>query len=161
MLGAHILKNAGFAASVEDGLGVLEEKLASGEGLAKLAEMIAAQGGDARVAYDTSLLPKAEKQIDVPAAQSGYVASITTSDIGEAAKLLGAGRTRKEDPIDPAVGIVMKNRIGDFVAEGEAICTLHVNPASNVEAARALIARAVRLSEEPVAEPKLIHSVVE
>ncbi len=161
LLGAHILKNAGFAASVDEGLKIMEEKLASGEGLKKLAEMIAAQGGDARVAYDTSLLPKAEKLIDVPAPRAGYVAAITTSDIGEAAKMLGAGRTRKEDPIDPAVGIVMKKRIGDFVAAGEALCTLHANPGSNVEAAQALIARAIRLSEDPVAEPELIHSVVE
>lgn len=160
-LGAHILKNAGVAATVEEGLALLEEKLESGAGLEKLGEMFAAQGGDARVVHDVSLLPRAERQIAVPAARDGYVQAMRTSEIGEAAKLLGAGRERKEDAIDPAVGIVMNKSIGDYVRAGEAICTLHANPASDVAGARARLADAVEIAAAPVAAPELVHFVVE
>ena len=141
-LGAHILKNAGIAESVEAGFRMLEEKLNSGEGLKKLGEMFAAQGGDPRVVEDVSLLPRAKDRIEVPAPRSGYVRAIRNSDIGEAAKLLGAGRERKEDAIEPAVGIVMRKSIGDYVEAGEPVCTLHANPASDVDGARARISAA-------------------
>ena len=160
-LGAHILKNSGIVDSVEAGLKLMEEKLESGEGLKKLAEMFAAQGGDPRVVTDVSLLPKAEKQIAVPAPRSGFVRAIRTSEIGEAAKLLGAGRERKEDAIDPAVGIVMQKSIGDHVEAGEALCTLHADPGSDVEGARAKVLTAMELSAEPAEAPELVRFVVE
>ena len=160
-LGAHILKYSGVVETVEAGYAMLEEKLASGAGLDKLAEMFAAQGGDPRVVRDVSLLPKAEKQIDVPASRDGYVQAIRASEIGEAAKLLGAGRERKEDAIDPAVGIVMRKSIGDPVRAGEALCTLHANPASDVAGATELIARAFAIGDAPVEAPALVHYVVE
>ena len=90
-LGAHILKNAGVVQTVDEGIAMLEEKIQSGAGLKKFAEMIAAQGGDARVAYDTSLLPRPKALIDVTADRDGYITGMTTSDIGNAARLLGAG----------------------------------------------------------------------
>ena len=160
-LGAHILKNAGITESVAAGYQMLEEKLDSGEGLRKLGEMFAAQGGDPRVVEDVSLLPKAERQIDIAAPRAGYITAIRTSEIGEAAKLLGAGRERKEDAVDPAVGIVMRKSIGDYVEAGEAVCTLHANPLSDAVGAEARIAAALELSSEPVNAPALVHFVVE
>ena len=65
------------------------------------------RGGDPRVCEDTGLLPKASRKIAMPAPDDGYIAAIRTSEVGNAARLLGAGRLRKEDAIDPAVGIVM------------------------------------------------------
>ena len=78
-----------------------------------------------------------------------------------AAKLLGAGREHKEDAIDPAVGIVMRKSIGDPVRAGEALCTLHANPASDVAGATELIARAFAIGDAPVEAPALVHYVVE
>ncbi len=160
-LGAHMLRNAGIAPSVEAGVAMLEEKIASGAGLQKFAEMIAAQGGDARVCEDTGLLPKASRKIDLPAPDDGYIAAIRTSDIGNAARLLGAGRLRKEDAIDPAVGIVMHKRVGEAVRRGEALFTIHANAHSDVTGAMNILGRAVTLSQEPVTPPELIHAVVE
>ena len=130
-------------------------------GLLKFAEMIEAQGGDPRVCFDTALLPKARRRIDVPAARDGYVSAIRTSDIGSAAKLLGAGRERKEDALDLSVGIVMKKRIGDPVRRGDAVLTLNAGERSDVVAAMTLVNRAISISEEPVKAPALIHAVVE
>ena len=160
-LGAHMLRNAGIAPSVEAGVSMLEEKIASGEGLKKFAEMIAAQGGDARVCEDTNLLPKAARKIDLPSPGDGYIAAIRTSDVGNAARLLGAGRLRKEDAIDPAVGIVMQKRVGDFVRRGDTLLTLHANAHSDVAGAMTILGRAVTLSQEKVTPPELIHAVVE
>jgi len=160
-LGAHMLRNAGIAQDVGSAKEMLSERIASGEGLEKFAEMIEAQGGDPRVCFDTALLPKAKRRIDVPAARDGYVAAIRTSDIGNAAKLLGAGRERKEDALDLSVGIVMKKRIGDPVRRGEPVMALHAGERSDVVGAMTLVNRAISISEQPVKAPALIHAVVE
>lgn len=160
-LGAKILRLAGIAADTESAIAMLEEKIASGEGLKKLAEIITAQGGDANVAYDTSLLPKAERIIEFTAPEDGYISGFETDMIGYAAKALGAGREKKEDVIDPAVGLVMNKRIGDFVRTGESVATLHVGKGSNVDEAMRLMKEALHLSGAPVRKPTLIYEETE
>ena len=160
-LGAHMLRNAGIAPTVEAGAAMLEEKLASGAGLEKFAEMIAAQGGDARVCRDTGLLPKARRKIPMTAPDDGYISAIRTSQVGNAARLLGAGRLRNEDVIDPAVGIVMHRRVGEFVRRGDPLLTIHANAQSDVAGAMTLLNRAISVSQEKVTPPELIHAVVE
>ena len=134
-LGAHMLRNAGLAPTVEAGKAMLAEKIENGAGLAKFAEMIRAQGGDPRVCEDTGLLPKAGRKIAMPAPDDGYISSIRTCEVGNAARLLGAGRLRKEDAIDPAVGIVMQRRVGEYVRRGDALLTIHANAHSDVAGA--------------------------
>ena len=160
-LGAHILRNAGAVATVNEGVKLLDSKIRSGEGLKKLAEMIAAQGGDPRVCEDTGLLPKAKTLIDIKADRAGYISSMVTSDIGNAAKLLGAGRERKTDALDLSVGIVMKVRVGDRVKKGDVLCTLHAGEKSDRTGAYNLMKRSITISDEkPEARP-LIQAVVE
>ena len=160
-LGAHILRNAGAVATVNEGVKLLDSKIRSGEGLKKLAEMIAAQGGDPRVCEDTGLLPKAKTLIDIKADRDGYVSSMVTSDIGNAAKLLGAGRERKTDALDLAVGIVMKVRVGDRVKKGDVLCTLHAGERSDRTGAYNLMKRSIAISDEKPAPRPLIQAVVE
>lgn len=160
-LGAHILRNAGAVRTVEEGIALLEEKIISGEGLKKLSEMIAAQGGDPRVAYDTSLLPKAKYRIDVTADRDGYVTGMTTRDIGNAAKLLGAGRERKTDVLDLSVGLVMKVRVGDKVKKGDVLCTLHAGDGSDRIGAHNLIRRSIAIGDDRPEPQPLIRAVVE
>ena len=160
-LGAHILRNAGVVKDVPEGIAMLETKIESGEGLKKFSEMIEAQGGDARVAYDTSLLPKAKYLVDVAADRDGYVTGMTTSDIGNAARLLGAGRLHKTDVLDLSVGLVMKVRVGDKVKKGDPLCTLHAGDGSDQAGAAALIRQSIVIGDEkPEARP-LIRAVVE
>ena len=160
-LGAHILRGAGVVETVAAGVRMLQQKIDNGEGLKKLAEMIAAQGGDPRVCDNTALLPHAPTLIDIKADREGYVYAMTTSDIGNAAKLLGAGRERKTDEINLSVGIVMKKRIGDAVKRGDVLCTLHAGPKSDRTAAYNLVKRAITISAEKPAPRQLIHAVVE
>lgn len=160
-LGAQILRLSGAVQTAREGLALLNEKLNSGEGLRKLHELIENQGGDGRVVYDTSLLPKAEQIIEVCAEQSGYVSRIVTDDIGYAAKALGAGRTRKEDPIDPAVGLVMNVRLGDYAEKGRSLATLHVNGGRGLEEAMRKLLSAIELSAEKPVLPPLIYGEIE
>ena len=160
-LGAHILRNAGAAKTVEEGIEMLDAKIASGEGLKKFAEMIEAQGGDPQVCYDTKRLPKAKTLIDIKADKDGYIESMVTSDIGNAAKLLGAGREKKTDVVDLSVGVVMKKRVGDKVKNGDVLCTLHVGEKSDRMGAYNLMKRAIRISEKKPEKKPLILAVVE
>ncbi len=160
-LGAQMLVTAGLAQTAEEALARLREKLEGGEGLKKLAEMIGAQGGDPRVTEDTRRLPQAARRIDVPAQETGFITGMKTSSIGYAAQALGAGRMKKSDRIDPAVGLVMKKRMGDPIEKGEPWCELRVNPSSDVNAARKLLADALTISREAAAAPALVHAVIE
>ncbi len=156
-IGAKMLALAG----IPEGRTKLTAALESGAGLKKLAQMIAALGGDPRVTEDVSLLPQAEAVLPVCAAQSGYIQSVTASEIGRASLLLGAGRIRKEDPIDPAVGIVMAKRIGEWIDAGEPLAHLHVSSHSNTQTAAEFVRGAVVLSQEPVIAPPLIYANIE
>ena len=160
-LGAHILRNSEAVKTVAEGRAMLNEKLASGEGLKKLAEMIAAQGGDARVVYDTSLLPKAKDRYQVKSFKSGYLSKVAADKIGNAAKLLGAGREKKTDVIDPAVGLIIKKRIGDTVEMGEVLCEVHANPTSDIKGALALLNTCFTVTAGKPAKPELIKYVIE
>ncbi|MGI6239832.1 MAG: thymidine phosphorylase [Christensenellales bacterium] len=160
-LGAHILRNASAAQTIEAARAMLHEKIKNGEGLQKLAEMIKWQGGDPRAAFDTSLLPTAKHTVSVRAKKSGYLAAVAADRIGMAAKLLGAGREKKTDVIDPAVGILIHKRIGDGVKAGDALCEVRANPASDTAGALNLLNTAYEISEKPCEKPELIRYVVE
>ena len=160
-LGAHILRNAGAAPDVQTGIRMLEAKIASGEGLRTFGDMIEAQGGDRRVVEDTGLLPKAPHKVVLKAERDGYVVKMHTSDIGNAARLLGAGRERKTDVLDLSVGIVMNVRLGDAVKKGDLLATLHVGERSDRIGAYNLLKKSIVIGDEkPEAKP-LIQAVVE
>ena len=138
----------------------LTEALESGRGLAKLKEMIRAQGGDDRVCDDVSLLPQAPLTVPVIAEKAGYLSQMDTAALGNAAQAMGAGRRTKEDVIDPAVGIVMRKRLGDLVAPGDTLATLYARTEESAQAAAAAVREALVFSETPAKKPKLIFAVV-
>ena len=160
LLGGQMLLAAGVAASRDEARRLLEQALQSGAGLDKLREMIAAQGGDACVCDDTGLLPRARYILPVPALRDGYICSMDTTGIGYAAQGLGAGRARKTDVIDPAVGLVMAARIGDPVRAGEPIAHIHANDEARGREAVARMQQLVRLSDAQPQKPPLILAEV-
>ncbi len=160
-LGAHILRNAGTVGIVDAGIRMLQEKIDSGEGLKTFGDMIEAQGGDRRVVEDTSLLPKAPKQVELRADKAGYITRMVTSDIGNAAKLLGAGRERKTDVLDLSVGIVMHKRLGEAVKRDELLATLHVGERSDRIGAYNLLKKSIVIGDEKPDVKPLIQAVVE
>lgn len=160
-LAAHLLQMAEICPTLDQARERVRELLASGAGLRKLAEMFAAQGGDARVTEDLSLLPQASIIEPVLAPESGYVTSIHAQKIGFAATALGAGRQRKEDPIDPAVGLEMTHRVGSKIEKGQPLAILHANKPETIAPARELILSSITIGPERVEPHKLIEEVIE
>jgi pyrimidine-nucleoside phosphorylase len=159
-LGAQMLIASGIADTEEKALDMLNEALDSGKGLQKLKEMIAAQGGDSRVCDDVNLLPKAPVLYPVRAKESGYLSHVNGTALGLAAQRMGAGRMRKEDVIDPAVGFVMEKRIGDFVRPGDVLCTLHASSEENAKETEQRILSALTFTKEPAPRARLLYALV-
>ena len=159
-LGSRMLVASGIAKDVADGKARMRGALESGAGLERLREMIEAQGGDGRVCEDVDYLPHAAYRIDVPAPRGGYVAKMDTTEIGYCAQDLGAGRKKKTDVIDPAVGLVMRVRLGDAVATGQPLATLYLNKRELANEAIARMQRAITVSPERPALPPLIYAAV-
>ena len=159
-LGSRMLVASGIAKDVEDGKARMEEALKSGAGLKKLREMLEAQGGDGRVCEDTAYLPHAAYKLDVPALSSGYVAKMDTTAIGYCAQGLGAGRVQKTDEIDPAVGLIMRVRLGDYVQAGMPLATLYLNKRELANEAAAKLQAAIRLDTECPELPPLVYAAV-
>jgi len=130
----------------------VEGAIADGRGLAKLREIVAAQGGDPRAVDDPARLPRAPRVQAVPAPASGWVEAIDTEAIGLAAVALGAGRARVEDRVDPAVGLVVEKKLGDRVERGEPLVQVHHREAgAPFERVAARVAAAYRIG--PAAPP--------
>ncbi|NNU84081.1 pyrimidine-nucleoside phosphorylase [Geobacillus sp. BMUD] len=158
-LGSHMVYLAEKAPSLDEARRLLEEAIRSGAAIAAFKTFLAAQGGDASVVDDLDKLPKAAYTSTVTAAADGYVAEMAADDIGTAAMWLGAGRAKKEDTIDLAVGIVLHKKIGDRVQKGEALATIHSNRPDVLDV-KEKIEAAIQLSPQPVARPPLIYETI-
>ena len=159
-LGAQMLIAAGTAAAAPDAKRMLVSALTSGRGMETLCELITAQGGNPAVCVNTQLLPQAPVVRDVHLEKSGSVHRMDTERMGYLAQHMGAGRTKKTDIIDPSVGFVLHHRIGDKVAAGDVIATVHANKESDIALAKQELLRAVTILPEPAKPLKLIHAIV-
>lgn len=160
-LAANLLQMAGICPDMDSSRKRIRELLVSGAGLKKFREMIEAQGGDGRVTEDVKYLPQASIIEPIPAPKTGYVTSIHAQQIGYAATELGAGRKKKGDPIDPAVGIEMKHRVGDKIEAGEPLAVLFANKPETIDEAKKLILGAITIGDEKVEPRRLIEEVIE
>jgi len=111
-------------AGLDGGKERLEGAIASGRAFDKFSELVEAHGGDSNQVRDTSLLPEAPHQAVLTASTTGYVQICDARTIGDAATRLGAGRERKDDVIDPGVGISVLAKVGDYVSEGDTLATI-------------------------------------
>jgi pyrimidine-nucleoside phosphorylase len=147
--------------TLDEGKKLSADLIASGQAREKFREIVGLQGGDVGVVDDPGRLAHAKKTLDVTSSTAGYIASIQCEQLGMAGVVLGGGREKKEDKIDPAVGLEFHKRIGDAVARGEPLCTLHFNSDARLAEARHLVETAYRIEpEKPKAIPPLIHRVI-
>jgi pyrimidine-nucleoside phosphorylase len=154
---AHMLVLGKRAHDLTEGRGMAEESIANGSAFEKFRVLVEAQGGDASYADDTSKFPRAELVEVVESPQNGYVAQIQARSVGEAAVALGAGRARKSDPIDHAVGFVIHHKVGDPVEKGEHLFTIYANDRAKLTEARAAVLSAHAFSQEPVERLPLFY----
>jgi pyrimidine-nucleoside phosphorylase len=160
-LAGWMLHLGGVSKTVSDGKKECAKLIASGQALDRFRQMVELQGGDPRVIDDPKRLPQARHVQQVLCAKSGYVSSLQCEQIGTACVILGGGRERKEDSVDPAVGIVLHRKVGDRVAAGEQIATIYYNSGSRVARAQQLLEESWRISDSPPAEKRpLIHRVI-
>jgi len=162
-LSAWMLKLGGRARSVEDGRALAGEMLRSGKALAKFKEIIKLQGGDPAVCDDVARLPQARHKADVTSPASGHIAEIDCRSVGIASCVIGGGREKKDDVIDPAVGFEIHAGLLDPVEKGQPLATIHYNADARLADARDLLARAYRIAPGPAAaqRPALIKRVIE
>ncbi len=159
-LAAWMLLLGGRVKTLEQGKRLAGEMISSGKALEKFREIVRLQGGDVGVVDHPEKLAKARNQEDVASPAAGRVAGTACEQLGIACVILGGGRERKEDRIDPAVGLVVHKKIGDAVRKGEALCTIHYNSGARLAEARQLVAGAYRIDEQGSASPPTVYKVV-
>ncbi len=159
-LAAYMLLLGNKVTTVDEGIVLAEKAIRNGSGMAKFRELIQAQGGDVRVVDDLESLPKAGQVFQIEAEQTGWVSAVDAKEIGESSVILGAGRVKKGDPIDPAVGIMVKAKIGDKVEKGQVVFEVHVNNEARYHEAMVKIKKALIISQRPVEVPPYFLGVV-
>ncbi len=153
--GAQMLVYARLASSKAAAREMLERAISDGSGLTKLRELVAAQGGDARMVDDPARLPRATTVLTLEADRTAHVARIDAAAVGLAAVRLGAGREKKGAPIDHATGVVLHAKPGDRVSKGDENAEIHTSGRGDAEATE-LVRGAFKWSRAVVDRPKLI-----
>lgn len=138
-----------------------EKALADGSAWQAFRRLVAAQGGDVSFIDHPEKLPQAPLIAPVISQRSGYLSGIHARLVGETAMHLGAGRLKKGDPIDHAVGILVHRKVGDYVGSGAELFTIHANTAAQVELAREELLASLTWSEEPVPALPLFYGVIQ
>lgn len=160
-LASRLLFLSGVCPSVEAADQRVDELLETGAAAEKLRELIAAQKGDPRIVDEPELLPQAPVIHQVRVPESGYLKSLAARRLGIAGLKLGAGRLRKSDPIDPAVGLILQRRVGDRLEKGDILCEVHAADADSAAQAEREVLKAALLSPDPVDPPADISEWVE
>jgi pyrimidine-nucleoside phosphorylase len=153
---ATLLAMTGVASDEAEGHLRAQQAITDGRALAKLAEVIAAQGGDATIIATPSMLPQAAWVTRIASPQSGYLAAIDALHIGRIAGLLGASRQRKGDPIDPTTGLILRAKVGDLVAQGDPLIEAHARSQTAADDVRDALLAAYHWSDQPPAPPPLV-----
>jgi pyrimidine-nucleoside phosphorylase len=159
-VGAYMLWVSGKSASLEDGRGQVKSALADGRAWATFRALVKAQGGDVEAVDHPERLPGASLSEEVLSPSSGWVAQVHARIVGETSVLLGAGREKKGDSIDPGVGITVQVKVGQPIQQGQPVFTIHANKAELMEPARQALLEALKVSDKPVKALPLFYGVV-
>lgn len=154
---AHMLVLGKRAPDLAAGRAMAEKSIVDGSAFEKFRVLVQAQGGDVSYVDDPSKFPRAQYVEEVKSPRSGYLAQIQARSVGEAAVALGAGRARKSDPVDHAVGFVVHHKVGDRVEKGEPLFTVHASNPQRLSEAREAVLSAHVFSADPVEPMPLFY----
>ena len=160
-LAGWMLHVGGVSKTVAEGTQFSSQLISSGKALEKFRQMVELQGGDARVVDDTRLLPQARQTSQILSPKPGVICAMQCEHIGTACVILGGGRERKEDSVDPAVGILLHKKVGERVEAQEPIATVYYNSQGRADRARRLIADSIQIADAVPAKRPLIHRVIQ
>jgi len=158
---AHMLRLGHKVESLAQGEKLAAQLLDSGQAWTKFVELVRAQDGDVAMIENPALLPQARLVKAVPALRSGYIAGVDAAQVGMTSVELGAGRAKKGDPIDYAVGLIVHHKVGDAVNTGEPLFTIHANDEAKLAAAEERLMEAVEWSDKAVEPLPLFYGVIE
>ena len=160
-LAGWMLHLGGISETVQEGRYRSGKLIASGEALARFRKMVELQGGDPHAIDDPANLPQAQHAVTLSSPKNGYVESMQCEQVGTACVVLGGGRERKEDSVDPAVGIVLHKKVGDAVSAGEPLATIHYNSETRADSARRLLEASYQINDSPPRDVRpLIHQAL-
>lgn len=160
-LGSMMLVVAGIESSFSAARKTLEKNIAQKKGLEKLAQLIAAQGGNPEVIDNPDLLPQPKTKIEILAGASGFIEKMNALDVGLASRILGAGRKTKTDPLDLSIGILLKKKVGDHVDKGESLAVFCSDGEKHkIDAAKAKFLDACTIGDRQVDPPRLFYAKV-
>jgi len=155
---AHMLVLGRRAKDLSQGRAMAETSIADGSALEKLRVLVQAQGGDVSYIDDSSKFEQAKLVDVVKSPRSGYLSEVQARSVGEAAVILGAGRAKKSDPVDHAVGFVIHHKVGDRLEAGEPLFTIHANDEVKLAEARVAVLDAHTFSDTPINKLPLFYS---
>jgi pyrimidine-nucleoside phosphorylase len=159
-LAARMIFLGKITPTLDEARTLAEKNLVDGSGYRKFKQVIEAQGGNPQALDKFELLPNAIGVREVSSPRAGYVSVINAEDIGRASTLMGAGRDRKEDAIDPAVGVILEAKVGEKVDAGSVLCRLYYTREEGVEEAAEMVEDAFHVSAQKPDERELILEVV-
>jgi pyrimidine-nucleoside phosphorylase len=158
---SHMLVVGQKAKDLTEARKMAEDALYKGRSWEKFRTLVANQGGDVSFIDDPEKLAKAPFIEDVPAPREGYLSEINAQTVGETSVELGAGRVKKGDPIDPAVGIIIHHKVGDRIKKGDVLFTIHANDRDKLEAAKVRLLEAHKWSDKACEPLPLFYGVVQ
>lgn len=154
---AHLLVLGERAKDLNEGRAMAEKSLNDGGAWEKFRVLIEAQGGDLAYVEDPAKLPRAGRVEVVEAPRGGFISQVNARSVGEAAVALGAGRAKKGDPIDHAVGFVIRKKVGERVRKGEPLFEIHANNVEKLAETRNTVLSAHTISDESVSPLPLFY----
>ena len=155
------LKEKGDVKDFGEAKSKIDEVINNGSALKILGEFIEASGGNKELINNYDLLPKAKSVMEVFSEKEGYVKKIKTEEIGKAAMIIGAGRAKKEDKVDHAVGINIFRKVGEKTGKNEKIAEIYYNDDKNVQESKNMILDAFVITPEEVEKPRAILEIIE
>lgn len=159
-LSAYMLILGNVVKDLEIARKMAQEKIDDGSALLKFKELIESQGGDASYIDNPGKLAKAKFIIPIKADKAGWIEVVDAKEVGESSVEIGAGRSKKDDRIDPAVGIMVRVKIGDYVEPGATLFEVHVNERNSFDKVFEKLKNSVEFSDEPVEPPPCFWDVL-
>ncbi len=159
-LSAWMFLLGGRVKTIAEGKQLASEMIASGRARDAFREVIRLQGGDPRIVDEPSRLPRAQRERHVTSPHNGYVTAVHCEQIGIASMMLGGGREKMEDKIDPAAGLILEKKPGDPVKAGETLCAIRYNSDARLRETAALLAKSFEVGPQRTTVPPLVRKVI-
>ena len=161
MVAAYMLVIGRKAKTLSEARTLAGNAIANGKALEMFRKLVVAQGGDVSFVDYPEKLPQAPVVESVYSEKSGYIKEFNARIVGEVSVEMGAGRAKKEDKIDHAVGLVIQKKVGDRVEVGDLLFTIHAKNSASIKTIRSKVMKAIKLSNKPVEPLPLFYNVIQ